>query len=190
MFRKLLRALGLVQQPEPAQRLSYEASCKHLCEAGWAEFDPPPPMPERMPRHDEEPSGVSFFRTSVEGDLSGLTLPRTFFGRSEIARASFRGTQLRESNLCWNDFIDVRFDGADLGGADMRASHFERAVFDGADLTSADLRRSTFVRCSFKGAVMKRTALTVRQGAALPLSATQRSNIAWADSEGEGPAGG
>jgi uncharacterized protein YjbI with pentapeptide repeats len=77
---------------------------------GWPDSEPAPPIPQRKPRYDDDETlGVSFFRTRVAGDLSGLTLPRTFFGRSEIKGASFRGTDLRESRLCWNDFIDVDF---------------------------------------------------------------------------------
>jgi hypothetical protein len=67
------------------ERLDYEASCRRLNVLGWADCEPTPPIPDHKPQcDDEEPLGVHFFRTRVEGDLSGLTLPRTFFGRSEI----------------------------------------------------------------------------------------------------------
>jgi hypothetical protein len=75
-------------------RLSYPKSCARLSIYLNGKI---PPMPSRQPRHDDDELGVSFFRTRVEGDLSNLTIPRTFFGRSEIIEASFCGTDLTES---------------------------------------------------------------------------------------------
>jgi len=67
-------------------------------------------LSERAPRHDDEQLGVSFFRTRLaDVTLDGLTLPRTFFGRSEIRGVSFPVTDLSESTANWNDFIDVDF---------------------------------------------------------------------------------
>jgi uncharacterized protein YjbI with pentapeptide repeats len=126
----------------------------------------------------------------VVGDLSGLTLPRTFFGRSEIKGASFRGTDLRESRLCWNDFIDVDFSETILSDADLRASLFERVSFAGTDLRFADLRRSTFTNCVFDRSSMKGTILTRRLGKTLSLSGSQLSEINWTDDDGEEPVGG
>jgi BTB/POZ domain-containing protein KCTD9 len=90
-----------------AARLPYDLSCARLRELGLLAHDDRAPMPERLPRHDdEEPLGFNLFRTRLSDalDLSDLSLPRTFFGRSEINQVSFRNTDLRESNLCWNDF--------------------------------------------------------------------------------------
>jgi uncharacterized protein YjbI with pentapeptide repeats len=158
---------------------------------GWPDSEPAPPIPKRKPRRDDdEPRGVSFFRTRVGDDLRGLTLPRTFFGRSEIKGASFHGTDLRESNLCWNDFVDVDFSQTVLSNSDLRASLFERVSFAEADLGCADLRRSTFADCTFDRASMKGTILTRRQGETLSLSASQLSEINWADDEGDEPDGG
>jgi len=158
---------------------------------GLADCDPAPPIPDHKPRYDDdEPLGVNFFRTRIEGDLSGLTLPRTFFGHSEISRSSFHGTDLRESNLCWNDLVDVDFSQAVLSESDLRASLFERVSFAEADLGSADLRRSTFANCLFDRACMKGTILTRQQAETLSLSASQRSEINWIDSEGDEPDGG
>jgi uncharacterized protein YjbI with pentapeptide repeats len=122
--------------------------------------------------------------------LSGLTLPRTFFGRSEINGASFHDTDLRESNLCWNDFVDVDFSEAVLRSSDLRASLFERVSFVEADLGFADLRRSTFANCLFDRASMLGTTLTRRQGETLSLSSSQLSKISWVDDEGDEPDGG
>ena len=173
------------------ERLDYKASCRRLHELGWPDCEPPPPIPDHTPRHDDNgPLGVSFFRTWVEGDLSNLTLPRTFFGRSEIKGASFHRTDLRESNLCWNDFVDVDFSEAVLRSSDLRASLFDRVSFVEADLGFADLRRSTFANCLFDRASMKGTILTRRQGETLSLSASQLSKINWVDDEGNEPDGG
>jgi len=116
--------------------------------------------------------------------------PRTFFGRSEITGASFRGTDLRESRLCWNDFIDVDFSETILSDADLRASLFERVSFAGTDLRFADLRRSTFTNCVFDRASMKGTILTRRLGKTLSLSGSHLSEINWTDDDGEEPVGG
>src|ERR1051325_9855066 len=118
-----------------AERLDYETSCRRLYELGLADSDVAPPIPDHRPRFDdEEPLGASFFRTRVEGDLSGLSLPRTYFGRSEVTAASFQNTDLNESTLCWNDFIDVDFSRASLGNSDLRASLFERVSFAHSEL--------------------------------------------------------
>src|SRR4051794_26937893 len=121
---------------ERCARLSYEESCRvlqryhHLDgEAG----DSIPPMPEHRPDiHGSD--GVRFFSTWVgvgrpfglqpspflpwedvpEHALDNLTIPRTFIRRSEISSISFKNTDLSESTLCWNDFIEVNFTEADL----------------------------------------------------------------------------
>ena len=173
------------------ERKDYEASCRRLNELGWADCEPAPPIPDHRPRYDdEEPLGVNFFRTCVTGDLSRLTLPRTFFGRSEIKSASFHDTDLRESTLCWNDFVDVDFSQAVLSDSDLRASLFERVSFVEADLRLADLRRSSFANCMFDRASMAGTILTRRQGEGLSLAASQLSEIKWVDDEGDEPVGG
>lgn len=172
-------------------RLDYTASCRRLHDLGYLECDPAPPMPARKPRYDDgEPFGLSFLRARVEGDLGGLTMPRTYFGRSEIAGASLRNTDLRESSMCWNDFVDVDFGAAILSGADLRASLFERVSFANANLDGTDLRHATFVACAFDEASMAATVLTRDQGQALPLSPAQRAAIDWRDDAGEEPEGG
>jgi uncharacterized protein YjbI with pentapeptide repeats len=152
-----------------------------------------PPLQDHLPRpDDEEPLGVSFFRTFVgEGDdLSSLFLPHTFFGRSEINDAAFRNTDFTESNLCWNDFIDVDFSDAVLAGSDMRASLFRRVKFVRTDLRRVDLRRSTFEGCAFDGALMNGAIVARNQKAMLGLSKSQMEDIAWSADEGDEPDGG
>lgn len=177
--------------PPATPRQSYADSCKRLDEAGL--LDVPgvvPVLPDRMPRHDDEEFGVSFFRTEVrDEDLSNLTLPRTFFGRSEIVGVSFHNTDLSESNLCWNDFEAVDFSTASLAGCDARSSAFVRTDFRGADLGGADLRRSAFEDCRFEGARMDGVLLTRGQIPPAALSKIQASVIRWS-AEGPEPDGG
>jgi uncharacterized protein YjbI with pentapeptide repeats len=176
-----------------ASRLSYDLSCARLRELGLLDGDSRRPTPERLPRHDDnEPLGFSVFRTRLADalDLSDLTLPRTFFGRSEINRVSFRNFDLRESNLCWNDFLGTDFSGADLAGSDMRSSLFQEVVFVTTNLNGADLRRSSFINCGFKDAVMKGVVLTCQQADTICLSKTQRQDIDWRDENGAEPDGG
>ena len=176
----------------PSQpRRSYEQSCHELQRHGWVDPGNIPPMPARRPQHDDpEPLGVSFFRTRVTGDYSNLTLPRTFFGRSEVSAASFSNTDLSESALCWNDFIGVDFSDASLRGSDLRASKFDGVNFVRCDLRDADLRLSVFDDCDFSDADMKGAKLTQRQAAGLNLTLTQRESIDWQTTGGEEPGGG
>jgi BTB/POZ domain-containing protein KCTD9 len=174
-------------------RLSYDLSCARLRELGLLSQDDHAPMPERLPRSDDdEPLGFNVFRMRLADalDLSNLTLPRTFFGRSEINQVSFRNSDLHESNLCWNDFLEADFSGADLARSDMRSSQSERVVFVNAKLDGADLRRSSFVDCDFDGAAMKGVALAREQGGTMHLSETQSRDIDWRDDVGPEPDGG
>lgn len=195
-----------------APRLSYEESCKFLRRQVASDTDTDdaiPPMPDHRPQiDDEEPLGVNFFRTwlgvgrptglSVPEDwvdvpeyaLENLTLPRTFFGRSEVGPMSFRNTDLSESTLCWNDFIDVNFTDADLSESDLRASVFTRVAFVRATLRNADLRRSDFVGCDFTDADMTGVKLTRKQGKRIRLSGEQQAVVDWQDADGDEPPGG
>src|SRR5262249_50517774 len=140
-----------------APRLGYDDSIRRLRELGFLGVDEQPSMPDHVPQpEDGEPLGLSFFRTFVgEGaDLSNLTIPRTFFGRSEVSNASFANTDLSESNLRWNDFIDVDFTEAILSRADFRASNYTRVNFARADMRGTDMRRADFEECVFDGAAM------------------------------------
>jgi uncharacterized protein YjbI with pentapeptide repeats len=174
-------------------RLSYELSCSRLREIGLLAPDDRAPMPKRVPQYDDdEPLGVNIFRMRLADslDLSDLSLPRTFFGRSEISQVSFRNSDLHESNLCRNDFLGVDFTGADLSHSDMRSSIFKGIQLAASNLAGADLRRSSFVDCAFENAVMRGVALTRQQGGTIRLSATQRNEIDWRDEDGPEPGGG
>jgi BTB/POZ domain-containing protein KCTD9 len=174
-----------------APRLSYEDSW-HQVRGLLSEGEDVPPLPDHVPRSDDgAPLGVSFFRTLIEEeDLSNLTLPRTFFGRSAFNKVGFRNTDLSESNLCWNDFIDVDFSEASLAGCDARASLFSAVNFASADLSHADLRHSRFESCDFTGAEMRGAILAREQGTSVTLSEKQKAAIAWTEDEGEEPRGG
>jgi uncharacterized protein YjbI with pentapeptide repeats len=150
-----------------------------------------PLLPERSPRHDDDAFGVSFYRTMLaDVKLEHLTLPRTFFGRSEIRGTSFRDTDLSESTANWNDFIEVDFAGADLSRVDLRACVFERVRFSRAMLVGADLRYCGFKKCDFTNADLTDVRLTQKTGAALRLTPEQQSVVDWQAEDGEEPAGG
>jgi uncharacterized protein YjbI with pentapeptide repeats len=172
-------------------RLSYEESCQRLRPVVLKE-GAIPPIPSQMPRYDDETLGVSIFRMllSAEVDLSNLTLPRTFFGRSELNGTVLRNTDLTESNLCWNDFNNVDFSHAVLTGADLRASNFEGVNFTAANLERADMRRSWFKNCRFDHALLKGAVVTHAQGKKLSLSEAQRASISWTGDDGPEPDGG
>ena len=173
-------------------RITYEESCKVLQGLGYLEQGVVPPVPDHPPQDDdEEPLGVNFFRTLVgEGDLENLTLPRTYFARSEVGPVSFANTDLSESALCWNDFNKVNFTDADLSKSDLRASLFRGVIFAGSNLRDADLRRSTFEKCDFTDAEMRGAKLTSKQGQVIVISKKQREEIDWQESDGNEPGGG
>lgn len=172
-------------------RRDYEQSCRELQRAGWLEAGQVPSMPARRPGADDDgPLGVSFFRTRVSGEFSNMTLPRTFFGRSEVRDASFRNTDLSESTLCWNDFIAVDFSDGSLRRSDLRAAEFSGVSFARCDMRDADLRRSHFENCDFAGADLRGAKLTRDQAVRLGLEAAQREGVAWQDTDGEEPDGG
>jgi uncharacterized protein YjbI with pentapeptide repeats len=174
------------------QRTPYEESCRELQRMGWLKAGPIPPLPARHPRYDDpEPLGVEFFRTRVADDkFENLTLTRTFFGRSEIRNMSFKGTDLSESTLCWNDFVWVNFSDCDLSRSDLRASRFDSVNFSGANLSKTDLRQSDFRDCDFSNANLQGAKLTRLQGSQLPLSPRQQQEVSWQKSDGEEPGGG
>ena len=173
-------------------RLDYPKSIARLQELRLLRSNEAPPMPERMPEPcDEQPLGLGFYKIFVSDvDLSNLSIPRTYFGRSEIKDVCFQNSDLSESNLRWNDFIDIDFTDARLTGADFRASFYARVNFTRADLRGADMRRTHFENCQFENAVMDGAILTRKDGKALALSADQRSVIVWCDDEGPTPTGG
>jgi uncharacterized protein YjbI with pentapeptide repeats len=180
---------------ERATRLSYEESCRLLQRIGFPDAGAEgviPSMPDHRPKCDDEaPLGVSFFRTFVgENDLENLTLPRTFFGKSEVGPVSFKNTDLSESTLCWNDFNGVNFTDADLSGCDLRASNFREIDFVRTNLRNADLRRSNFEECVFTDADMRGAKLTHEQGEQIHLSVQQQQVIEWQESGGDEPPGG
>lgn len=170
------------------QRLSYEDSCEKLQPDYIAET---PPMPKRMPRYDDEELGLSFFRTFVDaGDFSNLSIPRTYFGRSKFNGTSFQNTDLSQSCLCWNDFVDVDFSDPELADADLRGSTFRRVRFRSANLKNADLRNSSFENCEFDGADLSNAILSRSQRKSLSLASEQKKSIDWRWRRGQLPDGG
>jgi uncharacterized protein YjbI with pentapeptide repeats len=172
--------------------LSYENSCRELQKAGWLAPDIIPRLASKRPNYaDDGLSGVRLLRMLMKDKIfENLTLPRTFFGRSEIRNVSFAGTDLSESTLCWNDFVLVDVTNCDLRKCDMRTALFDRVKFSGANLNQSDLRRSDFRDCDFSNASLQSARLTKNQGQRLNLSLQQRQEIDWQDFEGEEPGGG
>jgi uncharacterized protein YjbI with pentapeptide repeats len=104
-------------------------------------------------RREEDPVEIMFFRTAREESLlADLTLPRRYINRSSFTRVSFVNTDLNQSFMCWNDFIECDFTDADLTCCDMRASIFRNCSFVRCKLVGADLRRSSFENCDFTDA--------------------------------------
>ncbi|TRX57680.1 pentapeptide repeat-containing protein [Fulvivirga sp. M361] len=171
---------------------SFNETVKVLKELGVISKSEHPEKPDTMPQYDDEnPTGISIFRTGLENkDMSNLDMQRTFFLRSEIKDCSFKYTYLSGSNLCWNDFIKVDFSGADLSNADLRASIYDSVYFTGTNLAGADLRRSSFEECDFTLANMSGTKLTHDIAEGLNLSAEQIRQIDWQKNDGEEPLGG
>jgi uncharacterized protein YjbI with pentapeptide repeats len=171
-------------------RLTFEASIQALRDRDIIDAADSPVLPSAMPGpSDNPPFGLSFFRTAVEGDLDGLSIPRTLICRSEVSSATFRKSDLSESFLCWNDFIKVDFSDAILVGADLRSSIFEQVSFSGADLRAADLRRCDFSACDFEGAILHGTKLSRSSRSSLKFSPEQAKAAQWLD-DGPEPAGG
>jgi len=134
---------------------------------------------------------VSFFRTELaDAKLERLTLPRTFFGRSEIRAVSFRDTDLSESTANWNDFVDVDFSSADLSRCDFRACPFQRVCFVGARLVGSDFRHCSFTSCDFTGADLAGAKFTKTAVASLRLSSDQQRVVDWQIDDGDEPEGG
>jgi len=155
-----------------------------------------PYIQPRMPHpKDNGPLGFHFFKQTVrDADFRNLTLPRTFFGRSLLERVDFTGIDLRQSWMCWNDFIDCDFSEADLSGCQMRASVFTRCKFVAADLRRADLRQSSFEGCDLTLARMNGTKADYVYaddfGLSERLSDKQEKVMKWSDDPGPQPAGG
>ena len=181
-------------------RPSYDESFAILKDRVEMTGDPRPGV-THPPRHDDENPGPSMFRILVEDvSLAGLTLPGLYVARSELRRVSFRGSDLRLSAFNWSDVSECDFGGADLSRTDLRACRFVQCNFSAADLSEADLRGSTFEACAFDRAMMRRAKLHRRRALlgllkrgpdqeGLPLSADQRSEIAWSEEAPE-PGGG
>ncbi len=146
-------------------RQEYEDSCLVLQEQGLLAEGEVPPCPDQRPSHaDEEPLGVSFFRTQLDAaELEDLTLPRTFFGNSQLKTISFQNSDLSESTLTECDLNTVDFSDADLSDSVLCGSRFKKVTFARSDLRGADLRDAEFENCDFADANLQGTKLTAEQ---------------------------
>jgi uncharacterized protein YjbI with pentapeptide repeats len=172
------------------ERLSYQDSCRLLQEKNVLEQGEIPPLLPQPPRYDDEVLGVDFFRTLLaDVNLQNLTLPRTFFGRSEIRDCSFCGSDLSESTANWNDFVRVDFSSADLSNCDFRGCAISEVRFSGAILAKADFRRCGLTKCDFTGAQLAGTKIAKKISSSLSLSDEQRRVIDWHENDGDEPEG-
>jgi BTB/POZ domain-containing protein KCTD9 len=187
----------LLDRPEP--RRSLEETWTHLERQGrkmprTAKGEPF--VQPRMPRpRDEGPLGFHYYKHHVEdADLANLTLPRTFFGRSGLHGVRYRNTDLSRSWMCWNDFIDCDFSGANLSGCQMRSSIFRRCKFVGTNLKRADLRGSTIEGCDFTHALLNGARADEFYAGEFELyqrlSEKQRKVMQWSEEPGPEPDGG
>jgi hypothetical protein len=136
-----------------------------------------------------EPTDIMFFRTVwEETDFSAMTMPRRYMNRSTFRQVSFVNTDLNQSFMCWNDFIECDFTDADLTCADMRASLFQGCKFVRCRLIGADLRRSGFEDCDFTDADL--TGAVVDTDSDIEVSEPQSLQIDWRSDEGPEPKGG
>jgi uncharacterized protein (TIGR02996 family) len=186
-----------------ARRKSLEETWRHL-EAQGEEMprdaDGRPFVPPQMPSYDDEaPLGLGYFKSGLEdADRSGLTMPRTFFGRSGFCRMRFMDSDLSDSRMCWNDFDDCDFSGANLSRCDMRAANYTGCKFVGAILRGVDLHRTYFKDCDFTGAdltgaVAENGILYTRSGhtsVADLLTKKQQAVMTWTPDEVLEPPGG
>jgi hypothetical protein len=110
--QRISRARGMSN----TKNLTHEDSCRELQKAGLLAPGVMRRLPSKRPNYDDDGLfGVRLFRTLAKDKvLENLTLPRTFFGHSEIRNVSFVRTDLSESTLCWNDFAWVDFTNCDL----------------------------------------------------------------------------
>jgi hypothetical protein len=152
-------------------------------------------VPETMPHPTGGRGTRDYYKCGLaNADYSNLTLPRVFFGRSFVERVNYRNTDLSQSWMCWNDFVDCDLSGADLSGCEMRSSIFRRCRFVGANLAGADLRRSSFEGCDFTGAVLRGTRAD--EGYADEYELTERLSVEqleameWHEDPGPEPPGG
>jgi uncharacterized protein YjbI with pentapeptide repeats len=156
------------------------------------------PRPDVLtpPRHDDEEPGPSIFRYIAEQeDLSDLTLPGLYIGRSSLIGISFARSNLRLSTFNWSDFTICDFSSCSLEGADLRGCVFRSCSFRDADMRGSDLRRTALRECDFTGAQMYGARLSrvgwLRRvfGRGARLSGEQRKEVVWCD-KGPAPRGG
>lgn len=172
-------------------RFSYEDSYRALQKRKLLKPGDILPLRHEPPRHNDEPSGVRFFNSTIgRTKLEHLTLPRTFISRSEFRATSFKDTDLSQSTANWNDFIGVNFSEADLSGSDFRACVFNGVKFKNANLAGVDFRYCGFTKCDFTGANLTDVKLVQKAGRALKLTPEQQSVIDWQADEGDEPEGG
>jgi uncharacterized protein YjbI with pentapeptide repeats len=177
------------------KRLSWSQTWRQLERDGFDLGDRTPTgrpfHPRKMPSFDDKRRGFGFFKEGLEdGDMSNLSLSRLFVGRSRFKEVDFSNSDLSESRLCWNDFVNCRFQHAILKGCDGRASIWKKCDFRDADLSRCDWRHSRFVKCRFESALCEGMRLTRDQNGHLELDEQQLAQVHWCEDAGDEPEGG
>jgi uncharacterized protein YjbI with pentapeptide repeats len=140
---------------------------------------------------EDDLTDITFFRVGYRrADLSNLTIPRRKMYRSSFERVSFVNSDLNQSFMCWNDFIDCDFTDADLTCCDMRSSIFRNCKFIRCRLIGANLQRSTFEECDFTDADLTGAWVDDYSADSLDLPAEQCNQYGNWDWVGRMPKGG
>jgi hypothetical protein len=175
-------------------RLSLEETWKRLRKAGHKLPAGRGGVPKLIDHHagverKKDVYDIEFFRTVYEdADFSNLTLPRRYVNRSGFTRVSFCNTDLNQSFMCWNDFIECDFTDADLTCCDMRASTFQGCSFVRCKLVGANVHRSGFEDCDFTDADVTGMQLDVDVEIDLAKKQSDETDSSW--DEGPQPKGG
>lgn len=171
-----------VDRPAQTERLSLDATWDYLESIG---IEPPrdaqglPCVVTDNPYNHSYDDRLTFFRTYIRDlDFSCLTMPNSFFGRTQIDAFNFRNTDLSGSYMQENDWLDCDFTSANLSKCSLIAL-FYNCNFNGADLRGADLRDGGFYNCDFTNAILADACLRPEQAQDLPLSELQRLVINW-----------
>lgn len=104
---------------------------------------------------------------ATEATFEGADLEDALLSRAFLTNADFRGARLRNATMTnlrsgegrFDQGVSVRFDNADLMGADLENSRFKDAKFTNADLSGANLEDTLFTECSLIDADLTKARL-------------------------------
>jgi len=155
------RPIGLT--PEMARKLGLppSAATLHLEDEEVEEPPPPPPSQPALTRPEVEDL-LSSGEPVTDADLSGCDLSQMDLRGRSLTHCSLSGTDLTGALLAGtvlagSVLTEVRAEGVDFAGADLRQVDFglgalAGANFEGANLEEADLSGAACAGCNFAGA--------------------------------------